>query len=74
MLCALILHMSGGTYSLESTLKAKIFEKLFMVIFFYFQSFCKKSGERKTPKKYFHIMVLRFDLGFELGLYVFLET
>ena len=42
MLCALILYVSGGTYSLTSTL---IFEKLFGR-FIYSQSFCRKSAER----------------------------
>ena len=61
MLCALVLYMSGGNYSLKS-----IFEKLFHGNFIYTQSFCKKSAERKSPKKYFHIFVLMRDMGFEL--------
>ena len=55
MLCVLILYMSGGTYSLKSTPNDRFLfiEKLFMAIFIYFQSFCQKSTERKSPKKYF---------------------
>ena len=35
------------------------FEKLFMAIFIYYQSFCQKSAKRKSPRKYF----LYFDLS-----------
>ena len=41
----------------------QIFEKLFMAIFIYSQSFCQKSAERKSPKKYFLYFVLIFGLG-----------
>ena len=39
---------------------------------FYFntQSFCQKSAERMSPKKYFHIFILMSDLGLEMRLYV----
>ena len=33
-------------------------------------SFCQKSAERKSPKKYFHIFVSMSDRGYELGPYV----
>ena len=52
----------------------QIFEKLFHVNFINPQSFCQKSAERKSPKKYFHIFVLMSDLGFELGSYVYLAN
>ena len=48
----------------------QIFEKLYMEILFTLKSFCQKSADRKSPKKYFHIFVLMSDLGFELGPYV----
>ena len=54
-----ILYISGGTYSLKSTLNDRFFEKLF-----YSQSFCQKSVERKL---YF---VLMSGLVLEPGLYV----
>ena len=53
MLCVLILYISGGTESLNSTPNDSFFEKLFMAVLIYSQSFCQKSAERKSPKKYF---------------------
>ena len=50
-LCVLILYISPWTYSLQSTPNDKFFEKLFRAIFTS-QSFCQKSAERKSPKKY----------------------
>ena len=50
MLCVLILSISGGTYSLKSTPKDRFFEKLYMAVLLYSQSFCQKSAERKSPK------------------------
>ena len=38
----------------------KFFEKLFMAIFIYSQSFCQKSAERKSPKKY--LLYFCFDV------------
>ena len=66
MLCALILYVSGGTYSLKSTLKDRIFEKLFMAITIYSQSFCQKFTERKSKIKYFFIF--RFVVARRLNL------
>ena len=51
-----------GRYSLKLTLNYRFFEKLFMAILFT-QSFFQKAAERKLPKNYFHIFVLRSDLG-----------
>ena len=34
VVCVLILYISGGTYSLKSTLNDRFFEKLFMAILF----------------------------------------
>ena len=61
MLCALILYMSCGTYSLKSIAKTDFSEAFFMAILFTLTV---------LPKKYFHIFVLMSDLGFELGPYV----
>ena len=44
-------------------------EKLFMA-FNYSQSFCQKSAERKSPKKYFSYFVLMSGLGLECWLFV----
>ena len=70
MLCVLILYMSGGTYSLKSTPNDRFFEKLFHGHFIYSQSFCQKSAEGKSPKKYFLYFVLMSGLGLEPCLYV----
>ena len=43
----------------------QIFEKLFHDRFIYSQSFCLKSAERKSPKKYFFpYFILMTDLGY----------
>ena len=49
------------TYSLKSTPNDRFFEKLFMAVLSYSQSFCQKSAERKSPKKYFSSdLILKF--------------
>ena len=48
----------------------QIFEKLFHGSFIYSQSFCQKSAERKSPKKYFLYFVLMSGLGLEPWLFV----
>ena len=66
MLCVLILYISAGTYSFKSTSNDRFFEKLFHGGFIYFQSFCQKSAEWKSPKKYFFsYFVLMSGLGLE---------
>ena len=57
--------MAARTYSLESTPNDRFFEKLFMEIFIHFQSFCQKSAESKSPKKYILYFVLMSGLGLE---------
>ena len=64
------IHKWRGTYSLKSTPKDKFFEKLFMAVLIYSQSFCQKSAERKSPKKYFLYFVLISGLGLESWLYL----
>ena len=61
MLGALILYMSGGTCSLNTTLNYRFLRSFFLAILF---SFCRKSAEKKSLKKYFHVFVLMSDLGF----------
>ena len=68
--CVLILYISGETYSLKSDPNDRFFEKLFMAILFYSQSFCQKFAERKSPKKYFLYFGLMSGPGFEARLYV----
>ena len=59
MFCVLILYISEGTFGLKSTPNDRFFfEELFMAIFIYSQSFCQKSAERKSLKKYFSYFVL----------------
>ena len=53
MLCTLILYESGGTYSLTSAPNDRFLRNFFMAGLFDSQSFCQKSAERKSPKKYF---------------------
>ena len=65
MLCALILYMSGGTYSLSRLRTTDLWET-FHGNFIYFPSFCQKSAERKSPKKYLHIFVLMGGLNLSL--------
>ena len=65
MLCVLILYIKGGTYSLKPTPNDRFLKKLFMTILFT-QSFCQKSAEKKSPKKYFLYLVLMTGLWFEL--------
>ena len=64
MLCALILCVTGGTYSSKSTPNDRLFENLFMAIFIYSQSFCQKAAERKSLKKNFCILLWCLAWGF----------
>ena len=49
MLCVLILYVSGGTYSLTSTLNDRFLKNFLMAGLFYSQGFCQKSAEKKAP-------------------------
>ena len=49
MLRVLILYISCGIY--RTTTNDRFFEKLFVAVLIYSQSFCQKSTERKSPKK-----------------------
>ena len=48
----------------------QIFWESFHSNFIYSQSFCQKSAERKSPKKYFSYFVLMSSLGLEPWLFV----
>ena len=67
MLCVLILYTSGRTYSLKSTPNDKFFEKLFMTVFIYSQSFCQKSAERNRRRNTFRILFWRLAWGSNPG-------
>ena len=64
-------HLCGVCYSLQSTPNDRFFEKLFHGNFlFASQSFCQKSTERKSPKKYFSYFILMSRLELETCLFV----
>ena len=50
-----------------------IFWETFHGNFIHSQSFCRKSAERKSPKKYFSYFVLMSGLGLELWLFPLLS-
>ena len=70
MLFVLILYISGGINSLKSTPNNRFLEKLFHDSFIYSLSFCQKSDERESPKKYILYFILMSGLGLEPWLYV----
>ena len=74
MLCALILYVIGGTYSLKSRPNERFFEKFFMTSLSTLRVFGRVFAESKSPKKYFHIFALMSNLGSEIGLYVYKPT
>ena len=61
MLCASILCVSGGTYSLMSTSNDRYLRNLFMAEFIYSPSICQKSAESKSPDKKKFYFIFRFD-------------
>ena len=62
-------HLRGvRSYSVRSTPNDR--KKLFKAVLIYSQSFCQKSAERKSAKKYFSYFVLMSGLRFELWLFV----
>ena len=58
MLCVFVLYMSGGTYSLKSTLNDRFLRNF--ALQFYLQIIYHNSAENKSPK----------NLGFEPWPYV----
>ena len=52
VLCVLIFIHKRQNLQFKVDSERQIFEKLFMAVFIYSQSFCQKSAERKSPKKY----------------------
>ena len=65
LMLILILYISGGTYSLKSIPNDWFFWEIFHGSFNFFQTFCQKSDERKSQKKYFLYFVLMSGLGLE---------
>ena len=68
MLFALILYVSGGTYSLKSTLNDRFLRNCFTAIFIYSQILCQKSGEENCQRNAFFVFMP--DLGYESELYI----
>ena len=66
MLCALIFIHEWRDLQFSIDSERQIFEKLFHSRLSYLQSFCQKSAERKSQKKYF--FTFRFDVFFMTGL------
>ena len=67
MLCVLILYISDGTYSLKSTPNGRFFEKLFMAIFIYIQSFCQFLLRGNRRRNTFCILFLCLTWGSNLS-------
>ena len=55
VVCVLTLHMNGRTYSLKLIPNNRFLWNFSWQFFISSQSFCQKSAERKSPKKYFFI-------------------
>ena len=55
MLCALILYIGGGIYSLKSTPNDRFFEKLFMAILFTLRVFVRNLLRGNRRRNTFHI-------------------
>ena len=53
VVCVNFSYVNGSAYSLTSTPNNRFFKKLFHGRFICSQSFCQKSAQRKSPKKYF---------------------
>ena len=70
MLCALIVYMRGGTYSLKATPNDRFLRRFFMAIFLLSEFLLDICSEEAAAKKYFHLFVLMSNLGFELGFYI----
>ena len=65
MLCALILYLSGGTYSLTLTPNARFLGNSFMAGLFTLRVFARNLLREKYFLSYFDLMP---DLGYEAGL------
>ena len=65
MLCAFILYVSGGTYSLTSTPNDRFFRNFFMAVYFSLRVFARNLLRGSHPKNILHISFLMTDLGYE---------
>ena len=63
MLCALILYVSGGTYSLTSTLIDRFLSNFFMAGLFTLRVFVRNLLRGNRRRNIFHILFLMTDLG-----------
>ena len=62
ILCALILYVNGGTYSLTSTPNYRFLRNLFMASFFTHRVFARNLLRGKCRRNFFILMT---DLGYE---------
>ena len=60
VVCVNFIHEWWGPYSLTSTPNDRFLWNFFMAGLFNFESFCQKSAERKSPKKYFFSFIFSF--------------
>ena len=69
--CALILYVSGGTYSLKSTSNYRFLRNFFMAALFTFRVFARNLLIGNCRRNsFFSYFVLMSDLGYEPGPYV----
>ena len=65
ILCALILYVSGGTYSLTSTANDRFLRNFFMACLFTLRIFVRNLLRGSRRRNIFHISFLMTDLGYE---------
>ena len=68
MLCALISHISGETYSLKSTSIDRFYEKLFMAILFTLRFFTRNLLGGNRWRNTFHILFWYLAWGWKPGI------
>ena len=68
-LCALVLYISGGSYSLTSTRNDKFLRNFFMACFFTLRVFLRYLLRGNRESNFFFYFVLMSDLEYEPGLY-----
>ena len=68
MLCALILYVSGQTYSLTSTPNDRFLRNFFMAGLFHLRVFARNLLKASCRRNIFHISFLMTELGFEVAV------
>ena len=74
VVCVNFIHKRRDLQFFKVVSERQIFWETFHGHFIYSPSFCQKSAERKSPKKYFSYFVLMSGLGLEPWLFVTLTT